>query len=47
MLLGLIQGPQQPGNDIDTYFSPLIEDLNMLSYNNGVKVRDEHKCEYF
>jgi hypothetical protein len=27
MMSGLIPGPQQPGNDIDTYFSPLVEDL--------------------
>lgn len=24
----LISGPIQPGNDIDVYFAPLIEDLN-------------------
>jgi hypothetical protein len=38
MLSGLTPGPQLPGNDIDTYFSPLVEDL---------KVWDQHKHEYF
>jgi hypothetical protein len=47
MMLGLIPGPQQPGNDIDTYFMPLVEDLNELWYNNRVHVWDEHKHEYF
>jgi hypothetical protein len=27
MMSGLILGPQQLGNDIDTYFRPLVEDL--------------------
>jgi hypothetical protein len=30
MMLGLIPGPQQRRNDIDTYFRPLIEDLKVL-----------------
>jgi hypothetical protein len=30
MLPGLISGPQQPKNDIDTYFRPLVEDLKVL-----------------
>jgi hypothetical protein len=47
MLSGLIPGPQQHGNDIDTYFMPLFEDLKVLWYNKGVEVLDEHKCEYF
>jgi hypothetical protein len=47
MMLGLILGPQQPGNDIDTYFSPLVEDMKVLCYNDGVQVWDEHKREYF
>jgi hypothetical protein len=45
--VGLILGPQQPGNDINTYFQPLVEDLNELWYNDGVQVWDEHKREYF
>jgi hypothetical protein len=47
MMSGLIPGPQQPGNDIDTYFRPLVEDLKELWYNNGVQFWDEHKREYF
>jgi hypothetical protein len=47
MMSGLISGPQQPGNDIDTYFSPLDEYLKVLWYNDGVQVWDEHTHEYF
>jgi hypothetical protein len=47
MMSGLISGPQQSGNDIDTYFSPLVEDLNVLWYNDGVQVWDKHKHDYF
>jgi hypothetical protein len=44
---GLIPGPQQPRNDIETYFRPLVKDLKELWYNDGVQVWDEHKREYF
>jgi hypothetical protein len=44
---GLILRPQQSGNDIDTYFIPLVEDLKELLYNDRVQVWDEHKHEYF
>jgi hypothetical protein len=44
---GLIPGPQQPGNDTDTYFRPLVQDLKELWYNDGVQVWDERKSEYF
>jgi hypothetical protein len=47
MMSGLIPGPQQPENDIDTYFRPLVEDLNELWYNDRVKVWVEHKHDYF
>jgi hypothetical protein len=47
MMSGLVPGPQQTGNVIDTYFRPLVEDLKELWYNNGVQVWDEHKREYF
>jgi hypothetical protein len=47
MMLELISGPQQPGNGIDTYFRPLVEDLKEPWYNDGVQVWDEHKHEYF
>jgi hypothetical protein len=46
MLPDWILRPQQPGNDIDTYFRPLVEDLKVLWYNHGVEVWNEHKCEY-
>jgi hypothetical protein len=36
MMLGLILETQQPGNDIDTYFRPLVEDLKELWNNDGV-----------
>jgi hypothetical protein len=30
MMSGLIPRPQQPGNNIDTYFMPLVENLKVL-----------------
>ena len=30
MLSMMISGPRQPGNDIDVYLSPLVEDLKKL-----------------
>src|SRR6187551_230271 len=42
----LIQGPKQPGNDIDVYLEPLVDDLLSL-WNEGVKVWDEYKREHF
>jgi hypothetical protein len=47
MMSGLISEPQQPGNNIDNYFRPLVEYLKMIWYNDGVEVWDEHKREYF
>jgi hypothetical protein len=47
MMSGLIPGTQQSRNGIDTYFRPLVEDLKVLWYNNGVEVWDEHKYKYF
>jgi hypothetical protein len=47
MMSELISGPQQPVNDINTYFMPLVEDLKELWYNDGLQVWDEHKREYF
>jgi hypothetical protein len=46
MMSGLILGPQQPGNDINTYFRHLVEDLKELWYNDRVQVWDEHKHEH-
>ena len=39
MLSLLISGPKQPGNDIDVYLAPLIEDLKLL-WDEGVPVFD-------
>ena len=39
MLSMMIAGPRQPGNDIDVYLSPLIEDLRKL-WEEGVDVWD-------
>jgi sulfur transfer complex TusBCD TusB component (DsrH family) len=47
MMSGLILGSQQPVNDFDTYFMPLVEDLKVMWYNDGVQVWNEHKHEYF
>ncbi|XP_021730849.1 uncharacterized protein LOC110697776 [Chenopodium quinoa] len=46
MLLLLISGPRQPGNDIDVYLAPLIDDLKML-WETGVEVFDAHRNENF
>ena len=43
----LIQGPKQPGNDIDVYLRPLVEELLQLWNGNGVHMWDEHKQEEF
>jgi hypothetical protein len=42
MLTMLISGPKQPGNDIDIYLAPLIEDLKFM-WETGVEVYDECK----
>jgi hypothetical protein len=39
MLTLLIPRPKQPGNDIDIYLEPLVEDLNEL-WSNRVNVYD-------
>jgi len=46
MMSLLIQGPKQPGNNIDVYLSPLVDDLKTL-WSQGVKVYDAYKEEYF
>jgi len=38
----MISGPRQPGNDIDVYLSPLIEDLRLL-WDEGVEVFDAYE----
>ena len=47
MMLVLIQGPKQPGNDIDVYLRPLVYGLLQLWAKPGVRVWDEHKQEPF
>lgn len=46
MLSMMISGPKQPGNDIDVYLSPLIEDLRML-WEEGVDVFDGYSRQNF
>jgi hypothetical protein len=43
----LIQGPKQPGNDIDVYLRPLVDELLLLWKKEGVRVWDENKQENF
>nr|AAX96653.1 transposon protein, putative, CACTA, En/Spm sub-class [Oryza sativa Japonica Group] len=43
----LYRGPKQPGNDIDVYLRPLVEDLKQLWKKEGVPVWDEDKQEEF
>ena len=45
MLALLISGPRQPGNDIDVYLQPLIEDLQHLW--KGVQAYDIVSKTYF
>ena len=42
----MISGPRQPGNDIDVYLSPLVEDLAKL-WDEGVAVFDGYRNETF
>lgn len=46
ILTMLISSPKQPGNNIDVYLAPLIDDLKTL-WENGVEAYDAHKQEYF
>jgi len=39
LLTMLISGPKQPGNDIDVFLEPLMEDMKML-WEEGVKMMD-------
>ena len=43
----LISGPKQPGNDIDVYLRPLVEELLLLWHKEGVRMWDEYKQEVF
>ena len=42
MMPVLIQGPKQPGNDIDVYLRPLVEELLQQWNGTGVRAWDEH-----
>ena len=46
MLSLLISGPKQPGNDIDVYLEPLLDDLRLL-WDSGIEVFDAYKNETF
>ncbi|XP_073121652.1 uncharacterized protein [Henckelia pumila] len=46
MLTLLISGPKQPGNDIDVYLAPLVDDLK-CSWEIGVDAYDAYRKEYF
>ncbi|KAF7154393.1 hypothetical protein RHSIM_Rhsim01G0019000 [Rhododendron simsii] len=46
MLTLLISGPKQPGNDIDVYLAPLIDDLKML-WEVGVEAFDAYQQQHF
>ncbi|XP_062010312.1 uncharacterized protein LOC133726719 [Rosa rugosa] len=46
MLTMLISGPKQPGNDIDIYLAPLIDDLKTL-WEVGVEAYDAYAQERF
>jgi Transposase family tnp2 len=42
MMSLMISGPKQPGNDIDVFLAPLIEELKSL-WEKGARVWDIHK----
>jgi hypothetical protein len=47
MMSVLIQGPKQPGSDIDVYLRPLVDELLTLWSKEGVPVWDANKEETF
>nr|GFB13328.1 hypothetical protein [Tanacetum cinerariifolium] len=47
MLTLLIPGPKSPGNDIDVYLRPLIDDLKVLWAKPGVETIDVSTCLKF
>jgi hypothetical protein len=44
---GAYPRPKQPGNDIDVYLRPLVDELLLLWKEEGVRVWDEYKQETF
>ena len=47
MMSLLIQGPKQPGNNLDVYLRPLVEEFLQLWQEECVRVWDEYKQEEF
>ena len=47
MMPVLIQGPIQPGNDIDVYLRPLVDELLLLWKEEGIRVWDGYKQKNF
>ncbi|KAL4037029.1 hypothetical protein IC575_000612 [Cucumis melo] len=46
MLTALMSGPNQPGNEIDVYLVPLIDDLKIL-WHDGVECYDAYQDQCF
>ncbi|XP_074293482.1 uncharacterized protein LOC141620536 [Silene latifolia] len=46
MLSLLISGPKEPGNDIDVYLAPLLDDLKLL-WDKGIEVFDAYQNSVF
>jgi len=42
----LIPGPKQPGNDIDVYLEPLVNELK-LTWDEGERTYDAHSSSFF
>jgi hypothetical protein len=47
MLTILVSGPKQPGDYIDVYLRPLLDDLKILWKPGVPEIWDEYKCEEF
>ena len=43
MMSVLIEGPKEPGNDIDVFLQPLMDNLLLLWKEEGVHMWDEYK----
>jgi hypothetical protein len=46
LLTILIQGPKQPGIDIDVFLEPLVEEMEKF-WKHGVEMWDEYRRETF
>jgi hypothetical protein len=46
MLTILVSGPKQPGDRIDVYLRPLVDDLKILWKPGVLEVWDEYKREF-